>query len=273
VLAIAALVALPAAAQARVVETVSVAQRADVPAGQSRSVTLKCPAHAVALNGSAFDATSSIPGSNARRWSFLFSAGARAESARAVLRCVRLRLPRRVRGVGLAVGTVIEPVYEIPPGNTQNIDMSCPSGQVPTGFGLERAGADNGLSIAKANPTKKGWSFAVENAGAVGAAGRLHIRCLEPKQRATSGQRHAFATRVASFTEQLEGSGTAIRACRAGEYSVATGVSLPPADDIVLAKTGVVGERGGEWSFAQGSGATSVETSIVCLARTTGFHR
>jgi len=265
--------ALPAAAQARVVEPVSVTGQTDVPAGQSRSLTLKCPDHAVALNGSAFDATSSIPGANARRWTFRFPAGASAETASADLRCVRLRLPRKVRGVGLAVGTIIEPVYEIPPGNTQTLSMKCPTGQVPTGWGLERTGDGNGLSIARAEPTRKGWSFAVENPGATGAAGRLHARCLERKQRARSGQRHTFATRIASFTEQLEGSGTTSRACRASEYSVATGVSLPTADDILLTKTGVVGNRGGEWSFAQNSGATAVETSLICLARTTGFHR
>lgn len=273
-LGVVAIAALPAVAQARVVEPVSVTGQVDVPAGQTRSLTLKCPARAVALNGSSFDATSSVPDIKARRWTFRFSAGASAETGRAALRCVRLRLPRRVSGVGLAVGTVIEPVIKAPPGNTQSIDIKCPRGQLPTGWGLERAGdGSNGLSIAKAVPTRRGWSFAVENTGAAGAAGDVHIRCLERKQRASSGQRHAFSTRVASFTEQVEGGSTASRSCRATEYSVATGVSLPPADDILLAGTGVLGGRGGEWTFAQPSGSTAVQTSLICLARTTGFHR
>jgi hypothetical protein len=34
-----------------------------------------------------------------------------------------------------------------------------------------------------------------------------------------------------------------------------------------------VGERGGEWTFAQPSGTTAVQTNLICLARTTGFHR
>jgi hypothetical protein len=272
-LGLVAAAALPAAAQARVVEPVSVTGQVDVPAGQTRSLTLKCPARAVALNGAALAATSSVPGDNARRWSFRFSAGAAAETGRAVLRCVRLRLPRRVSGVGLAVGTVIEPILEVPPGGTQSIAVRCPSGQMPTGWGLERSGGDNGLALAEVAPTKRGWSFAVENTGAAGADGDLHIRCLERRQRASSGQRHAFSTRVASFGEQLEGSGTTSRSCRAGEFSVATGVSLPAADDIVLSGTTVVGQRGGEWAFAQPSGTTAVETSLICLARTTGFHR
>jgi hypothetical protein len=54
---------------------------------------------------------------------------------------------------------------------------------------------------------------------------------------------------------------------------VATGVSLPPTDDLVLTGTGPTGERGARWSFANGRGAATVQTSLICLARTTGFHR
>jgi hypothetical protein len=272
-LGLVATAALPAAAQARVVEPVSVTGRVDVPAGQTRSLTLKCPARAVAINGSSFDATSSIPGINARRWTFRFTAGGSADTGSAILRCVRLRLPRRVSGVGLAVGTVIEPVFEVPAGNTQTLAVRCPRGERPTGWGLERTGADNGLAIAAAVPTTRAWLFTVENTGATGAAGNLHIRCLERRQRAASGQRHAFDIRIATFAEQIEGGSTTSRSCRRREYSVATGVSLPSADDILLAGTGVVGARGGEWSFTQPSGAAAVTTKLICLARTTGFHR
>ena len=275
-LAVVAAVALPAAAQARVIETVSVAGSANVPAGETRSFTLKCPARAVALNGAAtteLAAADSIPGGNARRWTFRFTAGATAKTGRAVLRCVRLRLPKRVNGVGLAVETKIEPVFEVPAGSTQSVGVRCSRGTIPTGWGLKRTGAGNGLAIAAAKPTKRGWAFVVENTGNTGAAGTVYARCLERKQRATSGQTHAFSTRVASFTEQLEGPGTTRRSCRGSEYSVSTGVSLPAADDIVLTGTGPHAQREGEWSFAQPNGTIGVRTSIVCLAKTTGFHR
>jgi len=258
----------PAAAQAKVVEPVWVTKQVDIAAGQTKSVTLKCPARAVALNGTASHASSSIPGANARRWTFRFD-----RSGSAVLRCVRLRLPHNVSGISLVVGTTFEPVFEVPPGFTQTIDVKCPTGEVPTGWGLDRSGDANGLSIAAAVPTAKGWSFAVENTGATGAAGSLNARCLERKQRASSGQHHTFATRIASFTEQIENDATASRSCRSDEYSVATGVSLPASDDIVLTSTGLTGERGAEWTFSQTSGATPVQTSLICLARTTGFRR
>jgi hypothetical protein len=258
--------AFAATAQARVVEPVWVNKHVDVAQGQTKSVTLKCPAHAVALNGAAPHAASSTPAIDARRWTFRFS-----RSGNAVLRCVRLRLPHSVQRITLVVGTVFEPVFELPPGFTQTIAVRCLSGQVPTGWGLERRSDDNGLAIVGAVPTKHGWLFSVKNTAPIGAAGSLAIRCLERKQRAPGGERHAFSTRVASFTERVEGGDTASRACAANEYSVATGVS--PVSDLLLTGTTLTGARDAEWSFSSASGAMSVQTSLICLARTTGFHR
>lgn len=268
--------ALPAVAHARVIEPVSVWKSIDVPAGETRSLTLRCPAHSTALNASTrapLASTDSIPSNDARHWTFRFTASSSPRTAGAVLRCVRLRLPHRVKRVTLVVGTQIEPVFEIPAGNTQQIAIKCNKGQVPTGWGLERRTPDNGLVIAGAVPRRRGWLFTLENTGPVGAAGTLYARCLERKQRATSGQRHTFSTRVASFTHQIDGGGTTSGSCNSREYSLATGVSLPVDDDISLTSTAVVGARGARWSFAQPSGSTAVKTSLICLARTTGFHR
>jgi hypothetical protein len=268
--------AFPAAAGARVIEPVSVSKSIHVPAGKTRTLTLRCPAHSTALNAStraALASTDSIPSNDARHWTFRFTASSSPRTASAVLRCVRLRLPHRVKRVTLVVGTQIEPVFEIPAGNTQQIAVKCNRGQVPTGWGLERRTPDNGLVIAGAVPRRRGWLFTVENTGPVGAAGTLYGRCLERKQRAPGGQRHTFSTRVASFTRQINGGGTTSGSCNSREYSLATGVSLPAADDIRLTATGVVGNRGAQWSFAQPNGSTPVTTSVICLARTTGFHR
>lgn len=258
--------AFAATAQARVVEPVWVTKRVDVAQGQTKSVTLRCPARAVALNGAAPHAASSIPAIDARRWTFRF-----IRSGNAVLRCVRLRLPHSVHRVSLVVGTVFEPVFELPPGFTQQIAVRCASGQVPTGWGLERRTHDNGLAIVGAVPTKHGWLFSVRNTAPIGAAGSLAIRCLKKKQRAPTGQHHSFSTRVASFTERVEGGLTASRACASNEYSVATGVS--PAGDLVLRGTTLTGERDAEWNLSSATGATAVQTSLICLARNTGFHR
>jgi hypothetical protein len=261
-------VVFPAPAEAKVVEPVWVTKRVAASPGQPKSITLKCPARAVALNGAAPNATSSTPVADARRWSFRFT-----RSGSATLRCVRLRLPQDVGGISLKVGTIFEPVFEVPPGFTQQIDVTCPSGQVPVGWGLDRRTDDNGLFIAAAVPIARGWSFAVRNTADIGAAGSLSARCLEKKQRTSTGQRHAFSTRVASFTERFDGGGTTSHSCRANEYSVATGVSLPATADVLFTGTDLTGERGARWRFANPGGSTPVRTSLICLARTTGFHR
>ena len=260
-------VVLPAAAQARVVEPVWVNKQVNVPSGQTKTVTLKCPAHAAALNGAAPNAASSIPNPDARRWTFRF-----LRSGSAVLRCVRLRLPHTVRNVNLEVGTIFEPVFELPPGFTQTIFARCHSGEVPTGWGLERRTDTNGLTIAGATPKPHGWLFRVKNTATIGAAGNLAIRCLDKKVRAPHGLRHRFGIRVASFNERIEGGGTTIRGCRTNEYSVATGVDLPDSD-LRFTGTTLFGPRNGEWSFSSTHGSTPVTTSLICLARTTGFRR
>ena len=260
-------VVFPAPAEAKVVEPVWVTKSVAASPGQPKSITLRCPARAVALNGAAHNASSSIAVPDARRWSFRFT-----RSGSATLRCVRLRLPHNVDGINLRVGTTYEPVFEVPPGFTQQIELKCETGQVPVGWGLERRTDDNGLAIVGAMPVARGWSFAVKNTAGVGAAGSLSARCLDKKQRASSGQRHAFSTRVASFTDQFDG-GTTSHSCRANEYSVATGVSLPATADVLFTGTDLTGERGARWRFANAGGSTPVRTSLICLARTTGFHR
>ena len=58
--------------------------------------------------------------------------------------------------------------------------MKCPAGAASPPAGASSARTEgNGLSIAAAVPTQRGWSFAVENTGTVGAAGTLNARCLE----------------------------------------------------------------------------------------------
>jgi hypothetical protein len=264
--------ALPAAAGAKLLQPISVSASTNVPAGQTRGLFLKCPARAVALNAaatSALDATDSVPRFTARGWKLTFAAKEQSLTASGVLRCVRFDLPFAVTGVTLAVETQIEPVPELPPNTTQKLTMKCSHGMVATGWGLDRTGDDNGLAIAAAVPSKNAWSFTVENSGSTAAGGTLYTRCLERKQHAESGQRHSFATRIAS--SKVSGD-SATRSCRASEFSVSTGVALPVSDDIFLTGTGPVGAHDGQWQFAKAGGAGPVKTSLVCLSTTTHFN-
>jgi hypothetical protein len=264
--------ALPAAASAGLIQALSVTSNVHVAPGQTASHKLKCPARAVALNAAADSGLNSIdsaPRPTARGWDVSFAAGSNPIDTRVVLRCVRFALPPGVSGIFLAVETKIEPVFELPPGGTQNLALRCSTGFTPTGWGLDRTGDDNGLSVAAALPTKNAWRFVIENTGTANAAGTLYGRCLEKKQHAETGQRHSFGTRIAASKAT---GGSATRSCRSSEYSVATGFSLPVSDDIFLTGTGPVGRHDGEWHFAKASGAGAVKTSLVCLSTATQFH-
>jgi hypothetical protein len=259
--------AVPAAASARVVEPVTVTKPVAVQAGQSETVTLRCPARAVALNATTtapLAKTDSIPAADARTWAFRFSAAGSPINAQAALRCVRLRLPRGTRNVELIVGTQIQPVFEVPAGKRQEIFVRCPTGEVPTGWGLEHGSANNGLSLIGADPAKHGWLLTVGNTGSTGAAGTVYARCLEPKQRAGNGKTHAFDIRTLSFADR--GTGAATHTCSPTEWSVATGLD----HEISLTSTGVVSARGGEWRFSKR--LRTLDASLICLSRTTGFR-
>jgi hypothetical protein len=268
-IAILMLAALPGSAAAAVVDPVSVSRFTTVAAGQTLSLTLTCPARAVALHGAATSelGTDSIPSSNPQRWRFRFTNGSRGpRRAGGVLRCVRLRLSEGIGDVALVVGTVRLPDVFVVAGATREVTLTCQRGMVPTGWGIERGGARRAIAVAAASPTRRGFAFVLENTGNVGASATPRIRCLKRTEQATGGKTLSFATRVATF----EGSGKVVQnACRRNEYSVSAGVSLDPDGDVVLERATPRGERGGVWRF---SGSGSATTSLICLARGTRFR-
>jgi len=172
------------------------------------------------------------------------------------------------------VGSALQRDVDVAAGATQDVTVDCPFGQVPTGWGLERARARASLSVAAVVAKRSGWRFTFENRGRSGAKVNPHIRCLDVTQRARSGQTHRFRIRTASFTDSI-GRGVNRRAghaCRDGEFSLATGVSLPPADGIFLTGTHPAGRRGGRWSFRQPGATSSVDTTLRCLDLSTTFR-
>jgi hypothetical protein len=258
----------PSGAGAQPVTPVSVSKSSTVPANGSRSLTLRCPGASVALNGAptSLVGTSSVPGTRPRAWTFRFTAGAAPRTVGAVLRCVRLKLPAGVRGVGLVVGTRWSPRLTLAPASARQVEVRCQSGQMPTGWGLERLQGTpvDAVAVAAAVPTARGFALRLENTGAVDASALVLIRCLKRAQRAGNGQTHRFARRVARF----EGGTT--HSCRPSEYSVAAGASLDPVGDAVLRSAYPTGTRGARWAFGGASDALPV-TSLVCLSRTTLF--
>jgi hypothetical protein len=257
----------------------SVERSVTLPADGTRSLTLRCPGEGVALSGAVSSsgtgtagALDSIPNPDGRSWTFRFASGAGADRRRAaaVLRCMRVRVPRAVRRVRLLTATRRDPDVTVPGGSTRRAALRCPPGFVPTGWGHE--GLPPGeLRVAAAVPGRGGWEFRLENPGAAVASGTLHIRCLERAQRGRGrgrALRHGFRVRRASFRDgvRVGDAGPLAHSCRSSEFSVATGSWLAAGVELVLGASHPTGERGGRWTFDHRGGRREpVRTYLLCL--------
>jgi len=279
-----ALLAVPASALAAdVVVPSSVSGSTTVPAGGASTLTLRCPAAAVALNaavtrrGAGVTVRRSIPGAAPDDWRFRLTAaaGARSRSVRAVLRCVRLAVPVGLSGARLVVSTRRSPLFEVPAGSFIAAQTGCPAGFVATGYGLDR-GARRDVTIAAAIPTANGWNFSIEDTSASRTRARLTARCLK---RVVSAHRRGATTSMTFRVRRRElanrvGPGAGGRfshSCRRSEFSAATGSVVDPADDIELSGSHPAGASGGRWTFSRVHAGDRVRSSLVCLSRLTRF--
>jgi hypothetical protein len=276
----AALAAFPAAAEARdVIQPSTVTRSATIAGGATRTLELACRAPAIALNAAASglpagaSVLGSAPGAGVLRWSLELAA---AESAarqrlRASIRCLRLELPVGVTDVSLGAATRRAPELLIPAGSTRRAALRCQRGYIPTGYGLSRG--DTPVQLAGAVASARGWSFRLANAGSAPARASLSIRCVRAR---VEGMRRGtpvslrLVTRRARFTDTVQAGGALRHSCRAGEFSVAAGVSLDPAAGLQLESARPAGARAARWSFRGGSGR--VETQLLCLARDSTFR-
>jgi hypothetical protein len=282
-LVIAVLAAPASALAADVVAPSSVAASTTVPAGGSRTLTLRCPAAAVALNaavtrrGAGVTVRRSIPGSSSGDWRFRLSAdaGARRRGVRAVLRCVRLALPPGVSGTRIVVSTRRSPTFNIAAGSRIAAQIGCPAGFVATGYGLDRGGR-RAVTIAAAVPTAHGWNFTLENTGASSARARFTDRCLKSAVSARRGgapTQMTFGVAQRRFSNAIGagGAGTFTHSCARSEFSVATGSELDASDAIELSGSYPVRSRSGHWKFSHASAGDRVSSFLVCLSRRTQF--
>jgi hypothetical protein len=296
VIAIATAAALAPAAAAHAQGAVnpdSITRSTTVPAGDSRSLTLRCQKGSVALNaavtslGAGVAVRDSIPGSDARRWTIRLVAleGAGRRDVSAELRCVSLRLSNGVRAVALRTFTERRPSLRVPAMSTRRFELRCGRGHLPTGYGLDRGrqGSAEGLPsgevrLAAAVPTRRGWVFRLENTGGADARAGVAIRCLKRsavgRRRGAADLVHRFSIARPRFRDTVDSGGEreVSNRCGSSAFSVATGVELDATDDITLSGTHPDGSRGGVWTFNQGSGSQAVSTYLVCLDLETRFE-
>jgi hypothetical protein len=281
------LLALPASALAAdVVVPSRVAASTTVPAGGSRTLTLHCPATAVALNaavtrrGAGVTVRRSIPGAASGDWRFRLSAAAdaRRRGVRAALRCVRLALPAGVSNARLVVSTRRPPAITVAAGSSSGLEVRCARGFIPTGYGLDRGAND--LTLAGAEPEPRGWGFRVENTGPSSANARLSVRCLKRSVRARDAggpTQLDFAIGRRVFSDAItrkpppRSRGTFTHTCAESQFSVATGHALDSADGAVVTGTGPDGLRAGRWTFRGARPGEVMTTFLLCLHRHTRF--
>ena len=274
----AALVAFPAASEASdVIQPSAVSRSATIDGGATRTLELSCRAPAIALNATAgglpagAELRRSSPSAGVLGWSLELAAADSAARQRlgASIRCLRLELPTGVRDVSLGAATKRTPPVQVPAGETRRTSVRCERGFIPTGYGVDRGGAQ--VRLAEALASARGWSFRLANPGSAAAQASVVIRCTRAK---VEGLRRGapvslrLETRRASFTDTVAAGRSLRHSCRAGEFSVATGFSLPSGVELESAQP--TSALGGRWSF-RGSGGR-VRTQVLCLARDSTFR-
>lgn len=268
-----------ALAEARdVIRPSSVKRTVTVAAGEERPLSLACPGTGVALNATLTRQAPGValrdsrPGSGARGWRMTL-VGSTGGRATATLRCVGMDLPAGVSGVELRVASETPPPVTLPPLSTRRLEVACPAGYLPTGYGLDR-GSTGVVRVAAAVPGSRGWTFRLENTDDAEAGAAARIRCLRRMAAGRQdGERIALSFGIArrAFDDRVDGSGSVVHRCRPSEFSVATGSALDPAGGLVLTRSHPSGERGGRWAFAAGTGTQAVKTQLLCLDRRSVF--
>ena len=266
-----ALFAVPASALAAdVVVPSSVARSTAVPSGGSKTLTLRCPAEAVALNAAVTNhdpgvtVQRSIPGNGAGTWRFRHTGADGGGGVRAVLRCVRLRLPAGVGGARLAVKTRRPPVA-VPAGGRATVRLRCGRAWVGTGYGFD-PGTGGDTRLASVVPRAHGWDFTVQNDAAAAGTARVSARCLRQTVTSEPGR---VAPRVVGA--RPGSAGTFTHSCGESQFSLATGYAVDAADQVKLRLTHPEGLRAGRFRFRGAASDDVVSTFLVCLGRRSSF--
>jgi hypothetical protein len=278
------LLASPAGAHAADVLRPSSVAVESVASGRGAStVSVSCPAPAVALNAAVtrkpagVTVRRSTPGTGPGDWRFrLFGATpAGAQGTRVVLRCIRLAVPPGLSGARLVVRTRRSPGIAVPAGGSSTVQLRCGPAWLATGYGLD-VGRSRDVRLASAVPVAHGWDFVLENTGSGPVTAGVSARCLKQIVTADrdggSAQLRFRVTRPAFSNTLGSGATTFSHTCGRSRFSLATGSIVDALDRIELAASGPLGSSAGRWTFRRASEGDAVRTFLVCLSRRSGFR-
>ena len=256
------LLAAPASALAAdVVVPSSVAGTTAVPADGSSTLTLRCPASAVALNAAVTNhdpgvtVRRSIPGRGAGTWRFRLTGTDGGGGVRAVLRCVRLQLPAGIGGARLNVSTRRPPVA-VPAGGRTTVRLRCGRAWVGTGYGFD-PGTRGETRLASVVPRAHGWDFTI----AERRSGRAHGPRERPLPAADGDLQPGRPVALRRGAPEVLGPVGACpdpparspKAAPESQFSLATGYAVDGRDQVRFRLTHPEGRRAGRFRFRRRS--------------------
>ena len=265
--------AAPAAADAPVVKTAT--KRLSVPRDRASESKVVCPATMAAITGtvsrqpSGSTLTKSLP-SGARTWRFGFRGAVRSGTARAAVRCVALKVPRRAGRVELKVNTVRRGLG-VDSLSRAGMRLNCRRGYVPTGWGHDIPSEEVHVYQALANSSS--YTFALENIGKEGHAARLRVRCLDRATAGRAGLSHTWRVNRYRHSDSIRGGlRTVGHSCRGNALSIGLGHSVDPAGDMLFRRAYDRRTGSGRWVFDNAGLRARVTTQLLCLSTGTDFR-
>ena len=247
------------------------------PDGGSR--TLACHRSMVALGGAVVSSPPEVtPIASVPRgvtgWTFRFAGG--PGEARVILRCIGVRPSGSLRTSRIRAATRSY-MSTVTAGASASITQRCPTGFVPTGYGLRQSGAAR-VILTTAKPGRRAWTFRVENRGRQDSRLTVIAHCVARAATARGPRgaaRHPLRVRVARFGDTIDGGSEreVVHRCPARHFSIGAGYSFALGDDIVANWAFMHAVRHGRWSFTNPSGRPErVATYLTCLSLRTTFR-
>jgi hypothetical protein len=236
------------------------------------SFALSCPKGHAALNGGTYPTASDVvtsysgPVKGLRRWRFGFDAEGPA-TVRAVVRCGRIRFPKRVHA-RFQVQSLAKNKVTVAAGATRRVRLRCRKGLVPTGYGQSQtpggASEPGAIDFYSVTPSRRGFLVGLRSQSTEDAQVNLFLRCWRRKLRGRLArvQVHGFRDKVpANGRKRIR------HTCPRGEFSLATGWSFASRSSLAMSATRAAGAGRARWLFDNGGGRAKVRTSILCLTR------
>jgi hypothetical protein len=258
---VAALVAPAPAGAQKIVVSPPVLHTADIPSNSIVTFTVTCPPGYFAMGGGVVSpapgvTTLSITPVGARAFRFRFGNPVTNPAGRVTV-SVTCRKIGFVPGLKIKpawlTGTVKSKPVIVPPGQTKKLNLKCPPGEAPSGYGYDEsssapkyAGAKvpspiETLDIVRAMPVPGAWSFSLENTWRDSPKSAvLYARCVSRTVQLGGRKEHVQVARMTFHERAKSGENRYSARCQKTFTPLGTGFSLPGKHAAEVVGTGIL---------------------------------